>query len=258
MSVRIGDLFSVAGKTVLVTGGSRGLGEMMARGFVENGARVYVSSRKAAVCEAIAAELSANGTCVALPADLGRFEEIERIAAELAAREPKLHVLVNNAGANWGASFETFPESGWDKVLDLNLKTPFFLTQRLAPLLEAAASEFDPARVINIASIDGIGVPRLPNYSYSASKAALAHLTRHLAHDLASRNIAVNAIAPGFFPSKMTESVLADDSIRLQTPLQRLGTLEDVAGTVLYMSSRAGAFLCGSVVTVDGGLVDAR
>ncbi len=258
MSLRIADLFSVAGKTALVTGGSRGIGEMIARGLVENGATVYISSRKADVCDAIAAELSKIGTCVSLPADLSRMDEIARLASAFTEREQRLNVLVNNAGAAWGESFDTFPEKGWDKIVDLNLKTPFFLTQALIARLEAAAAPLDPARVINIASIDGISVPRLENYSYSASKAGFIQLTRHLGQDLAKRGISVTGIAPGFFPSQMTSFVLSDDTIRSETPVQRIGTPEDIAGTVIYLASRAGSFCCGSTITVDGGLVDAR
>jgi NAD(P)-dependent dehydrogenase (short-subunit alcohol dehydrogenase family) len=256
MSFKIVDLFSVSGKVALVTGGSRGIGEMIARGLVENGARVYISSRKADVCDAIAAELSQNGTCVSLPADLSQMSEIERVANELAARESKLDILVNNAGAVWGETFDRFSEKGWDRVMDLNVKSLFFLTQKLGPLLFKAGSADDPARVINIGSIDGLQAPVFENYSYSASKAAVHQLTMHLARHLAGRHVAVNAIAPGFFPSQMTAFMDENlDQVLPQIPLHRVGTPEDMAGTVLFLASRAGAYLCGSVVKVDGGLL---
>ncbi|MBD5634639.1 MAG: SDR family NAD(P)-dependent oxidoreductase, partial [Candidatus Eremiobacteraeota bacterium] len=205
MNLRIESLFSVAGKVALVTGGSRGIGEMIARGLVENGARVYISSRKSDVCDALAKELSAYGECISLPADLSRPDEVERLAALVSEREPKLDILINNAGAAWGEPFDGFPEKGWDRVMDLNVKSLFFLTQQLVGPLERAGSADDPARVINIGSIDGLQAPAMENFSYSASKAAVHQLTRHLASFLAARHINVNAIAPGFFPSKMTE-----------------------------------------------------
>jgi NAD(P)-dependent dehydrogenase (short-subunit alcohol dehydrogenase family) len=258
MTLKIADLFSVAGKTALVTGGSRGIGEMIARGLVENGARVYISSRKADACEALARELSAAGTCVALPADLARLDEVERLAALVSEREPKLDILVNNAGAAWGEPFDAFPEKGYDRVMDLNVKAIFFLTQKLLGPLEAAGTADDPARVINIGSIDGIGAPAMENFSYSASKAAVHQLTAHLASHLASRHINVSAIAPGYFPSKMTEFMMtADPGFTRDIPLGRGGTPEDIAGTVLYLASRAGTYCSGSVITVDGGLLSA-
>ncbi len=257
--MKIEDLFSVEGKVALVTGGSRGIGEMIARGLVANGARVYVSSRKAAVCDQIAAELSREGDCISLPADLSRLDEIDRVAAELKTREPKLHVLINNAGATWGESFDAFSEKGWDRVLDLNVKSLFFLTQRLLGLLEAAASAADPARVVNIGSIDGIGASPTESFSYSSSKAAVHQLTKHLARHLASRHINVNAIAPGFFPSQMTAWIPQgfESAVLKHIPLARTGTPEDIAGTAIYLSSRAGAYTTGSIVVVDGGLLAA-
>jgi NAD(P)-dependent dehydrogenase (short-subunit alcohol dehydrogenase family) len=258
MDLKIGSLFSVAGKSALVTGGSRGIGEMIARGLVENGVRVYISSRKADACETLANELSAFGTCVAIPADISRPEEVDRLAAAVAEREPKLDILVNNAGTAWGEPFDDFSEKGWDRVMDLNVKALFFLTQRLADVLHNAGTADDPARVINIGSIDGLVAPVFENYSYSASKAAVHQLTRHLARHLAPRHISVNAIAPGYFPSKMTEFMMTEDPDFAQhIPLRRGGTPEDMAGTVLYMASRAGTYLCGSVITVDGGLTAA-
>ena len=250
------DLFSVNGKTALVTGGSRGIGLMIARGLVEAGAKVYISSRKAAVCDEAAAELSKSGECYSMPADLGTEAGCRALTDAFAAREDRLHVLVNNAGANWGAPLAEFPDSAFDKVLALNLKGPFHLTRFMQPLLEAAASDDDPARVINIGSIDGLQAPALETYAYSTSKAAVHHLTRVLAHKLAPKRITVNAIAPGPFESKMMEDTLQrfGDQIRASCPLGRIGRPEDVAGTVIYLSSRAGAYLTGVIIPVDGGI----
>lgn len=255
-SMKIDELFSVRGKVVLVTGGSRGLGEMMARGYVENGAKVYISSRGAAACEALAKELSAFGECTALPADVSTLDGIEQLASALEKRETKLDVLVNNAGASWGATFDEFPEKGWDKVMDLNVKSVFFLTQRLAGLLEAAARPESYARVINIGSIEGIRTSHLEAYSYAASKAGVNHLTRLLAKFLAPRHIAVNAIAPGYFPSKMTAGMEEDDVKETvdAAPMKRNGSPTDIAGIALYLSSKASDFVCGAVIPVDGGL----
>ncbi|MDQ1521733.1 MAG: hypothetical protein QOI55_2806 [Actinomycetota bacterium] len=254
------ELFSVEGKVTLVTGGSRGIGLMIARGFVEAGARVYISSRKAATCDEAAAELSKFGSCVSLPADLSSEEECMRLASEIGAREPALHVLVNNAGANWGAPLEEFPASGWDKVLDLNLKAPFFLTRALLPQLEKAATADDPARVINIGSIDGIQVPLLHTYSYSTSKAAIHHLTRVLARELGPRNITVNAVAPGPFESKMMAETLRNfgDSIAASSPLGRIGRPDDMAGVAIYLASRAGSYVTGAIIPVDGGIATTK
>ena len=250
------DLFSVEGKVALVTGGSRGIGLMMARGLVENGARVYISSRKAEVCEQVAKELSAVGSCTSLPADLSSEAECNRLAQELGSREPALHILVNNAGANWGEPIETFPDAAWDKVLALNLKSVFQLTRALLPQLERAASDEDPARVINVGSIDGLQVPDLDTFSYSASKAAVHQLTRVLAKKLAPRRITVNAVAPGPFESKMMEATLErfGEMIVRSCPLGRIGSPEDMAGVAIYLSSRAGAYLTGAVIPVDGGI----
>ena len=253
--MKINELFSVAGKVAIVTGGSRGIGEMIARGYVENGARVYITSRNAAVCDGLAAELSKIGECFSIPADLSKMEDVERFAAEFAAREPRLDILVNNAGASWGGTFEDFPESGWDKVMDLNVKSIFFLTQRLLKQLEAAGNEDSFARVINIGSIDGIHTSGLETYSYAASKAAVLHLTRMMAKFLAAKHIAVNAIAPGYFPSKMTAGIaeeFAQASLDA-TPMRRRGTPADAAGVAIYLASRASGFVTGSVIAVDGG-----
>ena len=252
----MGELFTVEGKTAVVTGGSRGIGLMIARGFVEGGARVYVSSRKAEVCAQVAEELSRAGECRALPADLSTEAGCRRLAAEVGEREGRVHVLVNNAGATWGAPLEDYPAAAWDKVLALNLEAPFFLTRAMLPLLEAAAAPGDPARVVNVGSIDGLRVPPMPTYAYSASKAGLHHLTRVLARELGPRGITVNAIAPGPFESKMMAETLRrfGDQIAAAAPLGRIGRPDDMAGAALYLASRAGAYVTGAVLPVDGGL----
>jgi NAD(P)-dependent dehydrogenase (short-subunit alcohol dehydrogenase family) len=250
------DLFSITGKVALVTGGSRGIGAMIARGFVEAGAKVYISARKESECAQTAAALSEKGTCVAIPADLSTEAGCQGLADAIAAREAQLDVLVNNAGANWGAPLAEFPDAGWDKVLALNVKGPFHLTKMLLPLLEKAGSAADPARVINIGSIDGLKVPFLETYSYSASKAAVHHLTRVLAVQLAPKHITVNAVAPGPFESKMMAVTLErfKDAIVSACPLGRIGEPEDMAGVAIYLASRAGAYVTGVVIPVDGGI----
>jgi NAD(P)-dependent dehydrogenase (short-subunit alcohol dehydrogenase family) len=222
---------------------------------VANGARTYLTARKAEACQQTAAELSREGECIALPADLAKPEDRARVVAELAAKEPALHILVNNAGANWGAPLAEFPESGWDKVFELNLKAVFFLTRDLLPQLERAGTLADPARVVNIGSIDGLHVPLLETYSYSSAKAALHHLTRVLARKLAPR-VTVNAIAPGPFESQMMKATLDrfGDSIRSANPRGRIGEPEDMAGATLFLCSRAGAYVTGAVIPVDGGI----
>lgn len=254
------DLFSLKDKVALVTGGSRGIGLMIARGFVEAGARVYISSRKASVCEEVAAELSKIGTCVALPADMSSDEEARRLAADLAAREPKLHILVNNAGASWGAPMEDYPDEAWDKVLGLNVKGVFSLTRACLPQLEAAGTADDPARVINIGSIDGIQVPLLETYAYSASKAAVHQLSRVLAKKLAPKHITVNAVAPGPFESKMMAATLENfgDAIAKDCPMGRIGRPDDMAGVAIFLASRAGAYVTGAVIPVDGGIATTK
>ena len=249
------DLFSVKGKVTLVTGGSRGIGFMIAQGFVEAGAKVYISSRKADVCDAAAAELSKLGTCISIPGDVGSEAGARAIASTLSAREPKVHVLVNNAGANWGAPLESFPDDAFDKVLNTNLKGVFHLTRFLLPQLNAAAAPGDPARVINIGSIDGLQAPTLETYAYSASKAAVHHLTRVLAQKLAP-TVTVNAIAPGPFESKMMHETLErfGAAIAASCPMKRIGEPEDMAGTAIFLASRAGAYITGSVIAVDGGI----
>jgi NAD(P)-dependent dehydrogenase (short-subunit alcohol dehydrogenase family) len=251
------ELFSVRGKVALVTGGTRGIGLMIARGFVENGVRTYVCSRKKDACEEAERELSKLGECKAFAVDLGTLDGVAQMVRELSARESALHVLVNNAGANWGADLDVFPESGWDKVMDLNLKSIFFLTRDLLPLLRKAATHSDPARVINIGSIDGLHVPVLETYAYSAAKAALHHMTRVLARKLAPQHITVNAIAPGPFESQMMKATLDrfGEMIKKQNPRGRIGEPEDMAGAAIYLASRAGSYLTGAVIPVDGGSV---
>ncbi len=250
------DMFGLKGKVALVTGGSRGIGLMIARGFVQAGAKVYISSRKADVCEAVAEELSQFGECIALPADVATEEACVELAARLGELEDSLDILVNNAGANWGEDYETFPASAWDKVLDLNVKAIFYLTRACTPLLRAAGSSEDPARVINIGSVDGLHSPVLETYSYSTSKAAVHALSTRLASKLAPE-ITVNAVAPGPFESKMMEATLDafGDAIAQQCPLKRIGRPEDMAGVAIWLSSKAGAYVTGDVIPVDGGLV---
>ena len=251
------NLFDLAGKVALVTGGSRGIGEMIAEGFVRAGVKTYISSRKAEACEQTADRLAAFGTCIAHPADLSGPEGIRTLTDKLRGDTDELHILVNNAGATWGAPIEEFPESGWDKVMDINVKGAFFLTQALLPLLEAAASPEDPARIINIGSVDGLNVNRLPTFSYGPSKAAIHHLTRTLASHLAKRNITANAIAPGPFPSKMMAATLEQhgEHIRRNVPLGRIGEPGDMAGAAIYFASRAANYVTGVVLPVDGGIV---
>jgi NAD(P)-dependent dehydrogenase (short-subunit alcohol dehydrogenase family) len=249
------ELFSIKGKTALVTGGSRGIGLMIATGFVEAGVKVYISSRKADVCEEVAAELSKIGECIALPADLSTEAQCRDLAERVAAREDHLDILVNNAGATWGTPIEEFDDAAWDRVLSLNVKGVFHLTKFLLPLLRAAGTAEEPARVINIGSIDGIHVPVLETYSYSASKAAVHQLTRHLAKRLAP-SITVNAIAPGPFESKMMAATLEafGTQIAQGAPLKRIGRPDDMAGAAIFLASRAGAYLTGAVIPVDGGI----
>lgn len=263
------NLFSIKGKVALVTGGSRGIGEMIAAGFLANGAKVYISSRKADVCDETAARLSEtyDGDCSSIPADLSGVEGVDEVVAALAEREDHLDILVNNAGASWGAPLDDFPEVGWDKVMDTNVKGVFFLTQRLLPLLEAAATAEDPARVVNIGSVDGIKTPVFDNFSYGPSKAAVHALTRQLAAHLVRRNVIVNAIAPGPFPTWMLSTGVGTggdvegtdwDAVGRSNPRGRVGTPEDIAGLAIFLCSRAGAFTVGEVITCDGGSVVGR
>jgi NAD(P)-dependent dehydrogenase (short-subunit alcohol dehydrogenase family) len=253
------NLFSLEGRVAVVTGGSRGIGAMIAKGFLVYGAkRVYITARKAAACDAAAEELSQYGECVSLPGDVSTMEGIEGLAKRIIEREDKLDILVNNAGAAWGAEFDTFPESGWDKTVDLNMKTPFFLTQALIGPLRAAAKDH-VAKVINICSIDGQSVTKDETYPYGASKAGLLHMTKRMALRLAADNIAVSAIAPGAFASDMNK-VARDhaDAVSKSIPAGRIGTDEDMAGAAIYLASRAGDYVMGSAVTVDGGVSFAR
>ena len=252
------DLFTLQGRVALVTGGSRGIGRMIASGFLRQGAKVYITARKAEACEATARELSALGTCVALPLDVSTVEGCRELAAEIAQRESALDILVNNAGAAWGEPFDTFPEKGWDKVVDLNMKTPFFLTQALHGLLKKAG-EKQPAKVINIASIDGISVNPWETYSYSASKAGLIHLTRRMALRLVQDNIVVSGIAPGAFPSEMNKEARDHgEEVSHRIPAGRVGVEDDMAGVAIYLASRAGNYVVGETIAVDGGVTIAR
>jgi len=251
-------LFDVAGKTALVTGGSRGIGRMIAQGLVRAGVRVVISARKAEGLQSTENEPAALGECRAIQADLSTPEGAIALAAATRERFDTLDILVNNAGATWGAPLEEFPASAWDRVMHTNVEGIFHLTVALLPALRAAASEADPARVINIGSVDGLSVPLTENYSYSASKAAVHMLTRHLAKRLASEPITVNAIAPGPFESKMTaymlDSLDARQLVEGIVPLGRIGRPDDVAGLTLFLASRAGSYLTGTVIPLDGGI----
>ena len=263
---RIDSLFSVRDKVVLVTGGSRGLGEMIAAGFLTNGAKVYISSRKAAACDATAARLADTygGECISVPADLSVMDGVNHLAAAVAEREPKLHVLVNNAGASWGAPIGEYPEAGWDKVMDTNVKGVFFLTQALLPQLEAAGTADDPARVINIGSVDGIRSSAWETFAYGPSKAAVQFLAQHMSSVLVKRNVLVNAIAPGPYPTWMLSTAVGTGgdvegtdwaAVGRAIPRGRIGTPEDIAGLTLFLCSRAGAFISGQTIASDGGIV---
>ncbi|WP_246268283.1 SDR family oxidoreductase [Acrocarpospora macrocephala] len=248
------ELFSLEGRAALVTGGSRGIGRMIAEGFLAAGARVYINARKAAACDAAAREMA----CVSLPADVSTLEGIERLVSALQRHESRLDILVNNAGAAWGAPFEEFPESGWDKVADLNLKAPFFLTQRLLPMLRRTRDE-RPAKVLNIASIDGISMSALETYSYHASKAGLIHLTRRLALRLVRDGIVMSGIAPGAFASEMNRDARdRADEIETLIPAGRIGKPDDMAGAAVYLASRAGDYVVGETLVVDGAATYAR
>ena len=250
------NLFRLDGKVALVTGGSRGIGKMIAAGFIAQGAKVYISSRKAAACEDAAAELGPN--CIPLPQDVSTVAGCKALAGQMAAHEDRLDILVNNAGAAWGVPFEDFPESGWDKVMDLNVKSPFFLTQALHPALTAAGTPGRPAKVINITSIDGQRLNPWETYSYHASKSALIYLTKRMAARLVKDAINVTSIAPGAFPSEMNKAARDHgDAIARGIPAGRIGTDEDMAGAAIYLASRAGDYVIGETITVDGGLVHA-
>ena len=249
-------LFGLDGKTALVTGGTRGIGMMIARGLLQAGATVVISSRKAEACEQAVAALSAFGEVRAVPADLSRHEECKRLAADVIVHTDSLDILINNAGATWGEPLESFPPAAWDRVLDLNLKSPFWMVQELLPALRRAGTQDDPARVINIGSIDGIHVSPMSTYSYSTSKAAIHQLTRVLAKELGPQHITVNAVAPGPFPSKMMAATLDTfgEAIAASAPLRRIGRDDDMAGIAIFLASRAGSYLNGAVIPVDGGI----
>lgn len=249
------NLFDIRGRVAVVTGGSRGIGAMIARGFLESGAKVYITARKAEELAMARDSFSELGECVAIASDLSTVAGVEAFAAAVSERERGVDILVNNAGATWGAPLEAFPEVGWDKTMNLNVKAPFFLTQRLLPLLRAAAVDGRRSRVINIGSVNGLAIDReMQNFAYSASKAAIHHLTRHLALELAASGINVNAIAPGLFPSQMTAYMLeGGDDLGAHFPIPRLGDMEDAAGTAIYLASRASEWMTGQVLALDGG-----
>jgi len=247
-------LFSLKGRTALITGGSRGIGLMIAKGFIAQGAKVYISSRKAEICDAVAAEL--GDACVSLPMDVSTVAGCKALAEAYSKHESQLDILVNNAGAAWGESFETFPEKGWDKVMDLNVKSPFFLSQAFYPVLKAAASEDRPAKLINIASIDGLRLNPWETYSYQASKAAIINLTRRMAARLVEDDINVTAIAPGAFPFEMNRAARDHgDAISTAIPGKRIGRDEDMAGVAVYLAARSGDYVVGETIAVDGGVV---
>ena len=253
------ELFSLKGRIALITGGSRGIGRMIAEGFVRAGVRVYISARKAPACDQAAQELSQLGHCVSLPGDVSTLEGIQQLVADYRQHEKTLDILVNNAGAAWGAPYDEFPESGWDKVVDLNMKSPFFLTQALTPMLRKSAAGAQLAKVINIASIDGVSVNPWETYSYAASKAGLIHLTKRMALRLAPERIVVSAIAPGPFASEMNKNARdhAEEAAG-RVPLGRIGEPEDMAGAAIFLASRAGDYVVGSTLVVDGGCAWAR
>lgn len=250
------ELFDLKGKRALVTGGTRGIGMMIARGLLQAGARVVISSRNAQACAQAQEQLSPFGEVRAIPADLSRHDECRRLSGLVTAGSERLDILVNNAGAMWDEPLATFPDAAWDTVVDLNLKSPFWLVQALLPALRRAGTADDPARVINIGSIAAIHIPQRPNYSYSSSKAALHQLTRVLAKELGPQHVTVNAVAPGPFPSTMMAATLEElgEAIAASAPLRRIGRDDDMAGVAVFLSSRAGAYLTGAVIPVDGGI----
>lgn len=249
------NLFSLEGRVALVTGGSRGIGRMIAQGFLEQGAKVYITARKAEACDEAAEELSQYGSCTSLPHDLSTVEGCRSFAERLLERDAALDILVNNAGAAWGAPFDEFPESGWDKVMNLNVKSLFFLTQALHGALKEAAKADRPAKVVNVASIDGIRINPWETYSYQASKAAVIHLTRRMAARLIEDNICVSGIAPGAFPSDMNRAARdAEEAVAKMIPAKRIGRAEDMAGAAVFLASRAGDYVVGDTIAVDGGV----
>ena len=259
------DLFSIEGKTALVTGGSRGIGEMIAAGFLSNGAKVYISSRKVEACNSAAEKLSQDfgGECISIPADLSNLEGIKNLVKEISNKESQLDILINNAGASWGAPIDEYPEMGWDKVMDTNVKGVFFLTQKLLPLLRESGTKENPSRVVNVGSIEGIITGIFDAFAYGPSKAALHHLTRVLAASLIKENIIVNAIAPGPFPTWMLStgvgfggSIDVDwEEVGKHNPSGRVGNMEDIAGLAIFLCSRASSYTVGQTITCDGGVV---
>ena len=250
----IENIFDLNGKVALVTGGARGIGAMITEGLVESGVKVYISSRSADALVAFADKMNEKGECIPLPMDLSKLENIESLAADLNSKEEKLDILINNSGATWAAALGEFPEKGWDKIMDLNVKSVFFLTQSLLPMLKRSASKEDPSRIINISSVAAVDADSISSYSYGPSKAAVTQLTRILARDLIKDQILVNAIGPGLFPSKMTAYI--DESFHEKiVPIGRAGRPEDIAGLVIYMCSRAGSFMTGNYVPLDGGFL---
>jgi NAD(P)-dependent dehydrogenase (short-subunit alcohol dehydrogenase family) len=251
-------LFSLEKKIALVTGGAQGMGRMIATGLIGAGAKVYITSRKPEVGEAAALELAKGGLCVALAADLTTPEAMVALANEMKAREPQLNILINNAGRTWGAPLETFPDKAWPGVMAVNVQAPFTLVRELLPLLTAAAADEDPARVINIGSLAGLRTEPLSAYSYAASKAAIHHLSRVLAKDLAARRITVNSVIPGYFPTQMTAHIRGQDTefrkLLERVPLGRLGEADDIVGACIFLSSRAGRYLTAAEIVVDGGM----
>ncbi|MBL1419698.1 MAG: SDR family oxidoreductase [Alphaproteobacteria bacterium] len=255
--MNINDIFSLQGKVALVTGGSRGIGKMIAEGYIAQGAKVYISSRSQEACDETVAEL--GGNCIALPVDISTVAGCEALASMLAEKEQSLDILVNNAGAAWGAEFADFPEAGWDKVMDLNVKTPFFLTQKLYPMLKASGTPQSPAKVINIGSIDGMRISQWETYSYQASKAAILYLTKRMAARLVVDHINVTAIAPGAFPTKLNRVALDQaENVAKAIPSKRVGYDEDMAAAAIYLAARSGDYVVGHTLTVDGGLVNAE
>ena len=255
MSFNINELFSIAGKTAVVTGGSRGIGKMIAEGYVENGVKTYITARKAEACLRTAEELSKKGECIAFPADLSSKEGRESFVGQIKSREEKLDILVNNAGAAWGAAFEEYPDEGYDKVMNINVRAIFMLTRDLMPLLTKNATSENPSRVINIGSIDGLRVSTTDNFAYGASKAAVHFLTKNLAVRLASEGLTVNAIAPGPFESQMMDYMLTNyrDQIEARNPMGRIGCPEDMAGLAIYLASEAAKYVTGQIIALDGG-----
>jgi len=252
-------LFDVSGKVAVVSGGSSGIGAMMARGLLENGVKVYITARKVERLEAKAKELSEFGDCIAIPGDMSSVEGIEAFVAEISKHESKVDILINNAGANWSAPIENFPEQGWDKVMNINIKSIFFAIQKFLPLLKAGGDADDPARIVNIASINGIRNSGMPTYAYSASKSGVILLTEHLAADLASSGINVNAIAPGLFPSDMTKQIVENEEMTKfslsKIPCGRMGAPEDIAGTAIFLCAPASSWMTGQTVVLDGGMI---